>query len=35
MSFGVVGVVPLLIVLRAVRRPEWAPAVRQRAAAAR
>ncbi|WP_371495545.1 hypothetical protein OG871_08410 [Kitasatospora sp. NBC_00374] len=30
MSFGVVGVVPLLVVLRGIRRLEWAEAVRTR-----
>ncbi|GAA0654084.1 hypothetical protein GCM10010193_00280 [Kitasatospora atroaurantiaca] len=29
MSFGVIGVIPLLIVLRGIRRLEWAAAVRQ------
>ncbi|GAA1180037.1 hypothetical protein F4556_006316 [Kitasatospora gansuensis] len=29
MSFGVVGVIPLLIVLRGIRRLEWAAALRQ------
>ncbi|MEV4614664.1 hypothetical protein AB0K43_19000 [Kitasatospora sp. NPDC049258] len=33
MSFGVIGVIPLLIVVRGIRRLEWAQAVRSRPAA--